>query len=198
MNENPVLSYLSNIDWIAVFQWYFNHLDVGYLIRAWEQGITYSQDDWMSIMLLAAHLVVLLSLIGVLIKRYRETKFRAWVEHKRSQLTDRPAKEGQTILEPKISDSSFLSQAYNLHRYAMYDQALNKYKQAFQSSPYELNTYLVGIKIISEMEEPNKQFIRFLQAIIARLHKKHPAIWKELAKYGREKAPSLDQWQLAA
>lgn len=198
MSENPFLSYLYHIDWSAAFKWYLNHLDVGFLILAWEQGKTFSQDDWMSITLLATHLVVLLSLVYLLIKRYRETKFRAWVEDKRSQLTSRPAKESQTNLEAKVTDSTFLNQAYNLHRYAMYDHALNKYKQAFQSSPYELNTYLVGIKIISEMDEPNKQFIQFFLAGIARLREKHPAIWHEVAKYGREKAPSLDQWQLTS
>jgi len=198
MNENPVLSYLSNIDWLALSNWYFNHLDIAYLIHAWEKSITYTQHEWMSLLLLAAHLVALFSLFGMLIKRYRDKKFHAWIEQKRSQLTERPAQESQTILEPKISGSDFLKEAYNLHRYAMYDNALDKYKQAFLLSPYEINTYLVGIKIISEMDEPNKQFVQFLQNAIATLHEKYPAIWNEVARYGREKAPDLDQWQLAA
>ena len=197
MSENPFLSYLNNIDWNAIFQWYISHIDAGSLIWTWEQGKLFSHDDWMSAMLLMANLLILLALVYLLIKRSRETKLRAWVEDKRSQLTSRPVKESQTSLKAKVADSTFLSQAYNLHRYAMYDHALKKYKLAFQSSPYELNTYLVGIKIISEMEDPDKQFVQFFQDAITNLREKHPAIWHEVAKYGRENAPSLDQWQPA-
>jgi len=198
MSENQFFSYLSNINWNTAFQWYLTHLNSDHLIWAWEQGRAFSQNDWITIMLLAVHLVALLSLVYLLIKRYREIKFHAWVEERRLQIISRPPKEIQVSLEAKVSDSTCLRQAYNLHRVAMYDRALSKYKQAFQSSPYEINTYLVGIKIFSEMDEPNKQFVQFLQAVIANLREKQPAIWNEVAKYGREKAPDLDQWQLAA
>lgn len=195
MSENPFLSYLNNIDWSAAFQWYVNHSDAGYLIWAWEQGKAFTQDDWMSVMMLMANLLVLLSLVYLLIKKHQETLFRTSIRNRWSQLTRGPVKESQRKVEAEVTDSTFLNQAYNFHRHAMYDYALNKYKQAFQSSPYELNTYLVGIKIISEMEEPDKPFVQFLQDIIAHLRKKHPATWYEVAKYGRKKAPTLYQWQ---
>jgi hypothetical protein len=198
MSENPFLSYLSNIDWSAAFQWYLNHLDVGYLIQTWEEGRTFSQHDWHTFIVLSLTIFVLLALVHLLIRVHQKSAFGAWIQNRRSQLVERPQKEGQTSLEAKVANSTCLRQAYNLHRFAMYDHALNKYRQAFQSSPYDLNTYLVGIRIISEMEEPNKPFVQFLQAVIANLREKHPAIWNEVAKYGREKAPNLDQWQPAS
>ncbi len=198
MSENLFLSYLGNINWSAAFQWYLNHLDVGDLIQTLDQGRALSQHDWHSFIVLNLTIFILLALVHLLIRVHQKSAFGVWIQSRRSQLIEKPQKEEQTSLEAKVTNSTCLRQAYNLHRYAMYDHALNKYKQAFQSSPYDLNTYLVGIKIISEMEEPNKPFVQFLQAVIANLREKHPAIWNEVAKYGRKKAPDLDQWQLAS
>jgi len=86
MLKNTFLSYLNNIDWSAAFQWYLNHLDVVSLIWAWQQDKAFSDDEWMSIMVLVANLLVLLSLMNLLIKKHREVKFQRWLEAKRSQL----------------------------------------------------------------------------------------------------------------
>ena len=72
-----LLSYLNNSDWNAVSQWYLNHLDAGHLMLVWEQGKAFSHDDWMSIMLLMANLLILLFLVHLLIKSCRETAFYA-------------------------------------------------------------------------------------------------------------------------
>jgi len=198
MTANQFLSYLSNIDWQTAFEWYLIHMDSAHLIQAWEMGTPFSQDQWITILLMSLHLLLLLSLTALFIKRYREILFRAWVEKRRSQISSREPKEVQINLEAKVTDSACLKQAYNLHRVAMYAQALKKYEQAFESSPYEINTYLVGIKIISEMDEPYRPFVQFFQGVLTNLHEKQPAIWQEVAKYGQQKAPDLDRWQLAA
>ena len=103
MSEISILSYLSNIDWSAGFQWYLNNLDVGYLIWALEEGRAFTNEDWMSMMLLTANLVVLLALVYQLIKRYRETELRLSVEERLSHISSRPAKEIQGRLEAKVS-----------------------------------------------------------------------------------------------
>jgi len=197
MFESSFLSNMTMMNWNSAIQWYFNHLNTAPLIHAWQDGQAFSQHDWQTFLVLNVNFLVLFSLVRLLVAVHQKSAFHGWVQNKRSQLKHRPQKESQTRIEAKITDSECLNQAYNLHRFAMYDGALNKYKQAFQSSPYELNTYLVGIKIISEMEEPDQQFVQFLQSGIAKLRTKRPAIWNEVARYGQEKAPGLYQWQLA-
>ena len=197
MFEGSRLSELRNIDWHAAWQWYSAHTSTAHLIQNWESDSAFTQHDWLTIALLAAHLLLLLTLAYVLFKRYREARFHAWIENKRSHLTHRKAKVGQTILEAKVGDSPLLKQAYNLHRYAMYDQALEKYRKAFEGSTEDINVYLVGIKIISEMDEPNADFIQFLQQNFSHLREQHPSLWKEVARYGNQKTPNLYQWQPA-
>lgn len=195
MTVTSLMSYMTNIDWRAAFQWYLTHLDAGYLIWAWEQGRAFTHDDWLSFAVLWGHFLVLTALIYLLIKTHRETLFRAWVADKRTQITGRPLAAAQTKLEPKLTGS--LKKAYNLHRLAMYEPALSKYREALHSSPYDLNTYLVGIKIISEMDVLDRSFVEFLTDGFEHLREKHPRIWNEVARYGQETAPNLAQWQPA-
>ncbi|MDX8403190.1 MAG: hypothetical protein R8K54_02130 [Mariprofundaceae bacterium] len=198
MSDISFLSNIAMIDWNSVLQCYLDRLNITSLIQSWQQGNAFSQQDWQTFMVLNINIFILFSLVQLLIKVHRKSVFSTWIQNRRSQLEGRPKSEDQTRLEAKITDSTCLRQAYNLHRFAMYDHALDKYRQAFYSHSDEINTYLVGIRIIAEMQEPNKQFIQFFQTVIANLRKKHPAIWREVAKYGRKKAPTLDQWQLEA
>ncbi|HXH64219.1 MAG TPA: hypothetical protein VNH42_01785 [Mariprofundaceae bacterium] len=197
MSGNHLLSYLGHIQWRADFHWYFSHLDIAHLIGIWQQGQPFSHDDWMSVAALGASFSVLLLLACLLIISYRNTLFRAWLDHKRSQLTHRPPRESRTKIEPKINGYPMLQQVYNLHRLAMYDNALSKYKMALQAAPFDLNTYLVGVKIVSEMDTPNKAFVQFLVEAMYNLRSKHPAVWNELARYGQETAPALVLWERA-
>jgi hypothetical protein len=146
-------------------------------------------------MVLNINILILFCLIQLFIKVHKQSTFHAWLKEKRCQLSNKLKHPEQSRPEAKISSSSYLKQAYNLHRFAMYEPALEKYKLALQAAPHDLNTYLLGIKIISEMDEPNKKFTQFLLASIANLQKKNPATWQEVSKYGREKAPALTQWQ---
>jgi hypothetical protein len=198
MDVNPLLSYLGHIRWHDDFQWYFSHLDMAHLIDSWQQGQAFTHEDWLSIAALGGTISVLLLLISLFALSRRNTLFRAWLEHKRSQLTHRPPRESRTKIEPKVNGYPMLQQVYNLHRLGMYDHALSKYRMALQSSPFDLNTYLVGVKIVSEMENlPHKAFVQFLIEAMYNLREKHPEIWNELARYGRETAPTLVQWQRA-
>jgi len=146
-------------------------------------------------MVLNINILVLFCLVQLFIKVHKQSTFHAWLKEKRSNLSNSLRNPIQSKLEAKNPSSSYLKQAYNLHRFAMYEPALEKYKLALQAAPHDLNTYLLGIKIISEMDEPNKKFIQFLLASIANLQKKNPAVWQEVSKYAREKIPSLTQWQ---
>jgi len=193
---NNLLDYISHIDWRAVFEWYMTNLDAGYLVWAWEQGRPFTQEDWMSIALLWGHVMLLVSLFYLLFRRYQESLFREWVAHRRSQLITRQPKESSTKLEPKFT--GLLKKAYSLHRLAMYEQARKQYMQAFHDAPYDLNTYLVGIKMAAEMEVPDRSFVQFLTDSIEHLREKHPRLWNDVARYGRETAPKLTQWELHA
>ena len=195
MIDGNFISNLTMINWRALLQWYFEHLNTSSLIQALQQGKTFSNHDWYTLMVLNINILVLFCLIQLFIKIHKESTFHAWLKEKRSNLSNRLRNPIQSKLEAKNPSSSYLKQAYNLHRFAMYEPALEKYKLALQAAPHDLNTYLLGIKIISEMDEPNKKFIQFLLASIANLRKKNPAIWQEVAKYAREKAPTLTQWQ---
>lgn len=189
-----LMSYLGSIHWIDDFRWYFSHVNIVHLIDVWKQGKSFTHDDWLSIDALGATLGVLVLLICLFIISYRNTLFRGWLEHRRSQLTHRPPRESRTKLEPKVKGFPMLTQVYNLHSLGMYDNALKKYKMALEASPFELNTYLVGVKIVSEMDEPNKPFVQFLIESMYNLRQKQPATWNELARYGREKVPALVLW----
>jgi len=194
MAGNPLISYLSNIHWLDDIRWYFNHVNIVHLIDTWKQGKPFTHDDWLNIAALGGTLGVLVLLICVFIISYRNTLFRGWLEHRRSLLTHRPPRESQSKLEPKIKGFPMLMQVYNLHSLGMYDHALSKYRMALEASPFDLNTYLVGVKVVSEMDEPNKPFVQFLMESMYNLRQKQPATWNELARYGKEKAPGLVSW----
>jgi len=198
MIDGNFISNLTMTNWRALLQWYFEHLNTSSLIQTLQQGKTFSNHDWYTLMVLNINILVLFCLIKLFINIHQQSTFHAWLKEKRSNLSNRLRKPTQSKLEAKVSNSSYLKQTYNLHRFAMYEPALEKYKLALQAAPYDLNTYLVGIKIISEMDEPNKKFTQFLLASIAKLRKKNPATWQEVAKYGREKMPTLTQWQTAS
>lgn len=197
MSEFSAVSFLSNINWSDLWQWYSNHISTDHLIRNWEGNALLTQNDWLTILLLIAHLLLLLGLGYSLINRHTQAKFHALIESRRTLPTRKPTKKSHTILEAKVADSPLLKQTYNLHRYAMYDQALSKYKEALHASPDDINVYLVGIKIISEMDVPDSNFIQFVQNSFGNLRRQHPSLWKEVARYGDQKAPHLYHWQPA-
>ena len=190
-----LLDYVRQIDWKAVVQWYWSHLDAGYLIHSWQFGRSFTLDEWLSFLLLWGHVLVIVALVYALVRTHRGEVFRQWLASRRSQLTRRPVSESRTQLEPKFT--GLLKKAYNLHRLAMYEPALDKFKQAYHSSPNDLNTYLAGIKMVSEMDVPDSSFIQFMRDSFHYLREKHPRVWNEVARYGRQTAPNLDQWQAA-
>lgn len=198
MIDSNFLSSLSMTNWRALLQWYFDHLNTSSLIQTLQQGNALSSHDWYTFILLNINILILFCLIHTLIRVHQQPLFQTWVQKKRSLLSSKSNSQKQAKPEAKISNSTYLKQTYNLHRFAMYESALTKYKLAFQASPYDLNTYLVGIKIISEMDEPNKKFIQFLLTSIGKLREKHPTIWQEVVNYGHEKAPSIAQWETAS
>jgi len=196
MFEDLLLSHFAFISTgDLTLQWYFSHLNTGPLIQAWQQGEPFSQNDWLTFMVFNINVLILFALLRLFLTMHEKSVFHTWIQNKRSQLTQRTPKDDHAEIKAKTTSSSFLNQAYNLHRFAMYDSALSKYEKAFQSAPHELNTYLVGIKIISEMESPNKKFIQFFKRTMATLHKEQPAIWLEVAKYGKAKLPHLNKQQ---
>jgi len=195
MIDRFFLSNLSTTNWRALLEWYFDHLNTSPLIQTLQQGEPLSNHDWYTLMVLNINIFMLFFFIHLLMRIHQQSLFKAWIQDKRSLLKSRLKHPSQSKSEAKVLSSSYLKQTYNLHRFAMYEPALEKYKLALQASPHDLNTYLVGIKIISEMDEPNKKFIQFLLAHICKLRKINPAIWQEVTKYGRKKAPTIAQWE---
>jgi len=195
MIDSNFLSLLSMVNWRALTQWYFEHLNTSPVLQHWQHGVPLSKHDWSTLVVLNINILVLFCLIHLLIRIHQKPLFQTWIQEKRSRLSKRLQSSKQTTPEAKISNSNYLKQTYNLHRFAMYEAALTKYKLAFQASPQDLNTYLVGIKIISEMDEPNHKFIQFLLTNIAKLQKKDHAAWQEVVKYGHQKAPNITQWE---
>jgi len=198
MIEHYFFSNLTMPNWRVALQWYLEHLNTSSLMQKMQQGNPFTNDDWHTFLVLNINIFILFLLVRLLINIHQQSAFQGWIQEKRSQLVHKFKRSSQTNLEAKVQNSTYLKQAYNLHRFAMYDHALKKYKHAFQTCPYDLNTYLVGIKIISEMDEPNQKFIHFLQMSIKKLHAKHPKIWQEVAKYGQEKTPQLMPWEAAS
>ncbi|NWF39096.1 hypothetical protein F3F96_08115 [Mariprofundus sp. NF] len=103
MSEIPFLSYLSSINWSDGLQWYFNHLDAGYLLRVWAEGGAFTHEDWMSVMLLSVNLIAAISLTYYLIRRDGQKKSHASNEVNHSQTTGRAANKGQENIEPRVS-----------------------------------------------------------------------------------------------
>jgi len=194
MIDGNFLSTLSMVNWRALLQWYIDHLNTAPLIQTLQQGEALSNHDWYTLMVLYINIIVLFFLIRLFVRVHQKSMFKAWLQDKRSLLQNRLKPPSRTKSEAKVLGSNYLKQTYNLHRFAMYGPALEKYKLALQAAPHDLNTYLVGIKIISEMDEPNKKFIQLLLTHIGKLRSKNPAVWQEVTKYGREKAPDITQW----
>jgi hypothetical protein len=197
MNDKPLFSFLNNLDWSAALQWYETHVNIAYLLGIWQQGSGFTRDDWLGAALLGGNTLVLIALIATLIEVHRSVGVRNWIAHKRSQLIQRTPRKVRTVVEAKIVKGSDLQKAYNLHRLAMYEPALEKYRKIIKSTPYDLNTWLVGIRIVSEMDEPHQPFVQFLKQAMAQVREKRPDLWQEIARYGRDKAPGLDQWSAA-
>lgn len=103
MSEITFLSYLSSINWSDGLQWYFNHLDAGYLFMALEQGRAFTHEDWISIILLAVNLLATISLVYLFIKRDGQKRLHASRQENHSQTTGREASAIQERLEPKVS-----------------------------------------------------------------------------------------------
>ena len=194
MLDGNLISHITMVNWRALWQWYIAHLDIMPLLQGWRQGQSFGQDDYYTLVLFGINILAVFLLISLLIQVHRQSMFHTWLADKRARLANRLRHSRQSKLEAKVSSSRYLKQAYNLHRFAMYDPALAKYKMALQATPYDLNTYLLGIKIVAEMDEPNQKFCEFLQRALARLRNKEPAIWREVAKYGCEKTPTLMPW----
>ncbi len=197
MIDSNFLSHLTMTNWRALLQCYVDHLNTSSLIQTLQQGNPLSTHDWYTFMVLNINILMLFCLIKLFIRIHQQSLFHAWIQEKRSSLSNNLKRPRQSKPEAKVLNSNYLKQTYNLHRFAMYGAALKKYKLAIKASPYDLNTYLVGIKIISEMHEPNKKFIRFLLKNIAKLRKKHPETWQEVINYGHEKAPNITQWEVS-
>lgn len=195
MEENTFYSFLNNIDVGAAMQWYENYANVGYLMGAWQQNGSFSPQDWLGVALLAGNTIALIALVILLIKTYQERLISTWFDRRRSQLRPRAPHKIRTRLEAKISDSRDLKQAYNMHRMAMYKEALEKFRHAVQVSPHDLNTWLVGVKIVSEIDDPDRTFVGFVKNGVASLREARPDLWKEVKRYGKDKVPGLEYWQ---
>ena len=124
MFEHLLLSHFASINAGDItLQWYFNHLNTSPMIQAWQQGEPFSQNDWLTFMVLNINILMLFLLLRVFLMMHKKSAFRTWIQNKRSQLTQRAPRDSRTEIKAKSTGSSFLNQAYNLHRFAMYDSA---------------------------------------------------------------------------
>lgn len=95
MSDNPILSFLSNINWSGAFQWYMNHLDMGYLIWLWREGRAFTQQDWVSLMLITANLIALMILSYLFINRFRKNRLNRTTRENHSPI--------QESVEPEVT-----------------------------------------------------------------------------------------------
>lgn len=193
-----IILFLRTIHWESDFHWYLDHLDITPVFFDIKHGYSFTNSEWLSIIVQGMNLAVLYGLVRLLMRAHKHAAFHGWLGLRRSKLTSRAPRESQTRFEPKLSRSEDLQKVYSLHCMGMYEQALNRYKQAISSSPHDLNTYLVGIQIVSEMANPNFPFVQYLSDEISSLRLRYPVIWKEVDRYAQEKAPSLDKWAQAS
>jgi len=67
MDGNFILN-LTMINWRALLQWYVEHLNTSSLIQVLQQGKTFSNHDWYTLMVLNINILVLFCLVQLFIK----------------------------------------------------------------------------------------------------------------------------------
>jgi len=186
--------FLNNtIDFIrdGFIPYYREHLDITMLIEAW-QNKQFNFDHGIVVLVLALNLLLLFLLVKSFMHVHANVKFNAWLDEKRKNVGRAKRINVKDInknkhLEAKIPEVGCLSQAYNLHRFAMYDASIKKYRQALQTEPEDINIYLVGVKMLSEMDAPDKRLVKILRAGVAFLCKKDPQKFSKVAIFAEDK-----------
>lgn len=74
-----------------------------------------------------------------------------------------------------------------------YDQAEVCAMSALRSEPYNLDAYVVALKILSKYQTP--QLIGLVRGALQLLRLKNPRLWHDVAKQGRQLAPEIENWE---
>jgi len=73
-----------------------------------------------------------------------------------------------------------------------YDQAVVCAMSALRSEPYNLDAYVVALKILSKYQTP--QLIGLVRGGLQLLRLKNPRLWCDVAEQGRKLAPEIEDW----
>lgn len=73
-----------------------------------------------------------------------------------------------------------------------YDQAEIFAISAIRSEPYNLDAYVVALKILARYQTP--QLIGLVRGGLQLLRRKNPRLWRDVAEQGRKLAPEIENW----
>jgi len=91
-------------------------------------------------------------------------------------------------------DVNDLNKAYSYHFFGKSKEMLELMQRAYKYDPFDLNLYIVSMKILSESDKPSESLIRLLRTGLFLLRTKRPMIWKEVTKHGKQFLPDLEDW----
>ncbi|MDQ6974026.1 MAG: hypothetical protein Q9M10_04005 [Mariprofundaceae bacterium] len=160
--------------------------------------------------LLAIPAVLLLIGIGWLLGLYMERRTQAQsMQNKEKREEEKPLAQPKLPQEKNESPSHLkttkhdpsmtfdmldVHKAYRCFLFTRDESMLNILEQAFRYDPYDLNPYLMSIRILSESERPLPHLERLLRTGIFLLRSKNKHVWKEVSQHGKEFLPTWNDW----
>lgn len=91
-----------------------------------------------------------------------------------------------------LKESGDLAKAKKLMMHGYYNRAEQHAISALRSEPYNLEAYVVALKILSVYQTP--QLIGLIRGGLQLLRLKNPYLWREVAAQGRKLAPDIEDW----
>jgi len=91
-----------------------------------------------------------------------------------------------------LKEAGDLARAKKLMAHGYYNRAEQHAISALRSEPYNLEAYIVALKILSVYQTP--QLIGLIRGGLQLLRLKNPYLWREVAAQGRKLAPDIEDW----
>jgi len=132
--------------------------------------------------------------VSELPERKRVGHRAAPVRHKRSKPTTRSGHHRKSLpgRDQLASATGDLAKAKKLLAHGYYNQAEHYAISAIRSEPFNLDAYVVALRILSFYQTP--QLIGLIRGGLQLLRLKKPYMWREVAEHGRKLAPEIEDW----